>query len=257
MTELEVLGREYFELLGQQQFREEDLDYAVMNNHKPLLDRLAQVSNSGITVFDLHKKAHIYTSYNFLELFGYDLEAIEEQGNDYFNSRVHPDDFLQLLRNGINIMRFYYSLPKDERTDYKFVNEYRVLGSHGQYVRVVEQHQTLELDKQGNIWFALGVIDISPDQSNVQGIQSQLFNYKTGSVIKVSSQTGTNSLNLSKRELQILQLVKEGLLSKEISDRLFISVHTVNTHRQRILEKTGVNNSHEAIAYADRLGLIR
>lgn len=38
--------------------------------------------------------------------------------------------------------------------------------------------------------------------------------------------------------------------------RLFISVHTVNTHRQRILEKLGANNSIEAIAYALQLGLV-
>jgi len=51
-------------------------------------------------------------------------------------------------------------------------------------------------------------------------------------------------------------LVKDGFLSKEISDKLSISTHTVNTHRQRILEKLGVNNSMEAINYAAQLGLI-
>ncbi|WP_235782360.1 response regulator transcription factor [Phocaeicola paurosaccharolyticus] len=46
------------------------------------------------------------------------------------------------------------------------------------------------------------------------------------------------------------------MLSKEISEQLFISVHTVNTHRQRILEKLDVNNSMEAVKYASALGLI-
>jgi DNA-binding CsgD family transcriptional regulator len=50
--------------------------------------------------------------------------------------------------------------------------------------------------------------------------------------------------------------VKERLPSKEITKRLFISIHTVNTHRQWILEKLNVSNSYEAIQYAARLGLL-
>ena len=255
MTELETIGREYYALLGQQRFEEEDLDYSVLNRHTPFLDKLAQVNNSGLTVFDLFQKRHLYTSYNFSELFGYDMTAIREQGNQYFDSRVHPEDYLQLLRNGISIMQFYYSLPKEERAEYKFINEYRVLGHDARYIRVIEQHQALELDKQGNVWLALGMIDISPDQADFQGIKSQLFNYKTGKVASLP-RAQPQETPLSKREAQILQLVKEGLLSKEISEKLFISVHTVNTHRQRILEKLGANNSMEAITYAAKFGLM-
>ncbi|MDR1880928.1 MAG: LuxR C-terminal-related transcriptional regulator, partial [Tannerellaceae bacterium] len=43
---------------------------------------------------------------------------------------------------------------------------------------------------------------------------------------------------------------------KEISNQLCISVHTVNTHRQRILEKLDVDNSLEAVKYASALGLL-
>lgn len=255
MTELETLGTEYYALLGQQRFVEEELDYTIMKQHLPFLDRLAQVNNSGITVFDLFRKTHLYTSYNFADLFGYDLTAIQEQGNQYFDARIHPEDYVQMLRNGINILHFYYGLPKEERVVYKFVNEYRVLGNDASYIRVIEQHQALGLDKQGNVWLALGVIDISPDQSDFQGIKSQIFNYKTGKVVPIQA-ARPQEPSLSKREVEILQLVKEGRLSKEISEKLFISVHTVNTHRQRILEKLGANNSLEAITHAARFGLI-
>ncbi|MDR0368534.1 MAG: LuxR C-terminal-related transcriptional regulator, partial [Bacteroidales bacterium] len=61
---------------------------------------------------------------------------------------------------------------------------------------------------------------------------------------------------LTKREIEILKLVKDGFLSKEISDKLSISLHTVNTHRQRVLEKLRVDNSIEAVMLASKLGLI-
>ena len=51
-------------------------------------------------------------------------------------------------------------------------------------------------------------------------------------------------------------LVAVGLASREIADRLSISVATVNNHRQHILEKTGARNSAEAVRYASGLGLL-
>lgn len=256
MSNLQILGAAYFELLEKQQFDESLLDYALVEQHKPFLKKLAEVNNSGITLFDMYRKEHLYSSFNFTDLFGYDMEAINSQGTSYFDSRVHPDDLLQLMRNGIDVMHFFFSLPHGERAQYKMVNEYRVLGKDNTYVRVIEQHQPLEIDPLGNVWLTLGIIDISPDQEDFQGIKSQVFNYKTGQVVAASN-SASNAPGLSKRELEILQFVKDGLLSKEISNMLSISVHTVNTHRQRILEKLGANNSMEATTFAAKLGLIK
>jgi DNA-binding CsgD family transcriptional regulator len=61
---------------------------------------------------------------------------------------------------------------------------------------------------------------------------------------------------LTAREKEILQLISKGLISKEIADKLYISVNTVNTHRQRILEKLQADNAIEAIKYASRTGII-
>lgn len=253
MNELEILSAEYYHLLGQQQFVENELDYSVLEKLKPSLSQLSNLSNSGITVFDLFKKEHVFASYNFSNILGYDLTEINKGGNEYFNSRVHPEDLLNLLKFGITILKFYYQLPVKYRADYKFVNEYRVKGSKDDYIRVIEQHQSLELDKYGNIWLALSVIDISPNQSDLQQVKSQLYNIKTGELINLNNPNGNT---ISKREKEILSLIKEGLLSKEISNKLSISIHTVNTHRQRILEKFNVSNSHEAINLASRMGLM-
>jgi DNA-binding CsgD family transcriptional regulator/PAS domain-containing protein len=256
-SELQKLGQQYFQLLEELNFEKKELDYSVMNNHEPFLDRLSEVNNSAVTVFDLAKKQHIYASYNFSELFGYDMGEIEKQGNEYFDSRVHPDDLVMLMKNGIEILELYAQLPVKEKTNYKFVTEYRVLGKEDTYIRVIEQHQSLELDKKGNIWLTLGVIDISPDQGEFDSVKYQMYNYKTGEVFKKTLKEEEEKPKLSKRETQVLQLVKDGFLSKEISSKLSISVHTVNTHRQRILQRLGANNSLEAIAYASRFSLVK
>jgi DNA-binding NarL/FixJ family response regulator len=61
---------------------------------------------------------------------------------------------------------------------------------------------------------------------------------------------------LSKRELEIVQLLAEGLTSLEMADKLFISEHTVRTHRKNILKKMNMKNASELVQYATQQGLI-
>lgn len=255
MDELRILEAEYRELLDEQRFIGAELDYSVAERHIRFLQQLSEVGNSGITLFDMNKREHIFTSYNFSNLFGFDLDAAEQSGTSYFNSRVHPADLIDLSKTGNMLLRYMYRMPADERKNYKLINEYRILNNEGKYIRVIEQHQALELDDQGNIWLAIGVIDLSPDQGEFHGVKYQLLNFVTGELV-CPAPAADKSVCLTPREREILHLIKDGFLSKEISDRLSISVHTVNTHRQRILEKLNAGNSMEAVNYAARLGLL-
>ncbi len=256
MSELEQIGQEYFQVISQQVFDVAQLDYTVFDKQIPFLDQMAAIKNSGISVFDFYKKEHIYHSNNMHNLFGYDLDKIEEIGTEYYDSRIHPEDFLSLLKNGLALIKYYFQLPSSERKNFKLQNEYRILNAEDKYIKVIEQQQVLELDTQGNLWLALSVLDISPNQEIINGITSQLVNVKTGETKQLElAKKPTDTIELSKREKQILGYVKEGLLSKEISNNLSISVHTVNTHRQNILKKLGANNSFEAVEYATKLRL--
>ena len=55
---------------------------------------------------------------------------------------------------------------------------------------------------------------------------------------------------LSKREIDVLQLVAKGLANKEVTDKLCISIHTVISHRKNISEKTGVKSASGLTMYA-------
>ncbi len=61
---------------------------------------------------------------------------------------------------------------------------------------------------------------------------------------------------LSQRELEVLQLIARGLSNQQIAEKLFISLHTVKTHAQRINFKLGVERRTQAVAQAKELGLL-
>jgi len=61
---------------------------------------------------------------------------------------------------------------------------------------------------------------------------------------------------LSSRELAVLQLIAQGCSNQEISDQLFISLHTVKTHASHINSKLGVERRTQAVARAQELGLL-
>lgn len=62
--------------------------------------------------------------------------------------------------------------------------------------------------------------------------------------------------DLSKRELEIIKLIAEGLTNAEIAQQLFISPLTVKTHRTNILRKLELPNTASLVSYAKNLGLI-
>ena len=61
---------------------------------------------------------------------------------------------------------------------------------------------------------------------------------------------------ITRREKEVLKLIAEGLTNAEISEKLFISVPTVNTHRKSLLEKFEVKNRAMLLGKVYRMGLL-
>ncbi len=257
MENLESYFTEFTELIGIQQFNSNELNYSILNNHTTQLKLLSELSNSSIFIFDLCRKELVFSSGLYAKL----VDENDKSANgilSFFNHMVHHEDSVTLLKRWINSLKSCYNISPAERKNYKVINDYRMKNSKEEYIRVIDQHQVLELDKQGNIWLSVCFIDISPDQDKYTGVRSTIVNFKTGELVweALNKQKNTENIKLSTREKEILSLIKEGYLSKEIAEKLFLSVHTINTHRQRILEKLKVDTSIEAIKYSSELGLL-
>jgi DNA-binding CsgD family transcriptional regulator len=252
--QLEQLFRKYDELLSSQKFIPQDLDYSILDLHIPFLEKINQLNSSLVTIYDMYKKRHIYTSKSYSPIFSLYVKASEN--TDSTNSEhIHPKDFFKLMEAGVYFLKYGFSLSVEDRHDGKLVNEYRILTEGGKYIKVIEQQMCLKSDIHGNVWLALSIMDISPEQELDSPFRSRLVNTKTSEVFMFPPPNKEKML--SSREQEIIKLISEGLVSKEIADKLFISINTVNTHRQRIIEKLKVTNTAEAVRYASEVGWLK
>ena len=173
----------------------------------------------------------------------YVTEYIETSQELNIENLVHPDDLEVVRRIDKKVWEFLDTLPEEEKLTYKYIYEMRIL-DRGKYVRMIYQMRLLAF-KDDN-FLAIGMIDLAPEQSANTSVRFQIKNCLTDEVVPFTIETATDVL-LTPREREILALAKEGMFSKEISEKLNISIHTVNRHRQNILEKLQVDNIIEAI----------
>jgi len=89
---------------------------------------------------------------------------------------------------------------------------------------------------------------------NAENINSDVAEYVGDILIERSKKIA--DIGLSKREIQIIRLSAEGLTAAQIAERTFLSVHTVNTHRQRIYAKMDVRSVTDMIRKATEMGII-
>lgn len=100
------------------------------------------------------------------------------------------------------------------------------------------------------IWLAL---KLTKPKVETQIIEKEIITKNTNFLI---SEEAINDLGLSKRELEVLQLMADGLSNQEIAERLFVSLNTIKTHSSKVFEKMDVKRRTQAVEKAKRLSLI-
>ncbi len=76
-------------------------------------------------------------------------------------------------------------------------------------------------------------------------------------LINVGAPVESLQIVLTEREKEILNLIASGLTNKQIANKLYISIKTVETHRNRILQKLGVHTTADLVRYAIQSGLFQ
>jgi len=99
------------------------------------------------------------------------------------------------------------------------------------------------------VWLAL---KLARPKVNTIVIEKPVFTDAAFSV----NEAELNKLRISNRELEVLQLMAQGLSNQEIAERLFVSLNTIKTHSSNLFIKMEVERRTQAVEKAKRLGLI-
>lgn len=91
--------------------------------------------------------------------------------------------------------------------------------------------------------------EYGPGQKESEQVECTVLNLRNGEMFSPGVVIMNPVVSLTGREMEILRLIQRGFLSKEIADKLCISIHTVHIHRQNLLRKLGVHNSWRRYAW--------
>lgn len=179
-------------------------------------------------------------------------KALDSIWEEDILDRIHPDDLIMKHLLELRFFHFLKKLPIEERSDFCVVSKMRMRNQSDEYIFV--QHRMFYVSDSpfGNFELALCLYGY-PYERNTSIPVGWIMNSVTGEII--NSEKKESEDILSRREVEILQLIDRGELSKNIADQLSISINTVNRHRQNILEKLRVKNSIEACRMAKLMNL--
>lgn len=214
------------------------------------------IGDSYYFIIDHHSLTFEFVSKEMKDVMGYDLS---EFTIPFMNNKLHPDDRSWFLAIGSGIVDFFSQLPVDKLMKYKVRYDIRMMKKNGEYARILYQGILLEHDKHGRFLRTLSVhSDITYLKQEGKPVLSFIGMDGEPSYLDVASNNIfiESKEDLTNREKQILKLLIEGKLSKEISSILKISKQTVDTHRKNMLHKKKLSNTNELIGKAIRYGWI-
>ena len=244
--------------LLEQPFTERQDEASLLNEYKAVAARYSQMENSIAVLSNLRSnKSYIFYG-GVAEKLGIDIRnsqgEIDSIWEDEIFSRIHPDD---LDGKHLLELQFFHLLKKllpQERCDYHITSKMRMLDNSGEYIYIHHRMFYVSDSSSGSLWLALCLYNYSYDKEDTEVLDRTIANSRTGETIRMKGRECYNILSF--REKEILQLIDQGRMSKEIADVLSISKNTVDRHRQNILEKLRVKNSIEACRIARLMNLL-
>lgn len=207
-------------------------------------------------IIDFYDMSISHISDSLYEMHGFNPE---DTSFDDILGAIHPDDMGFIIKAEDFLTKFFFEkVGREKLMSYKISYSYRARLKNGEYVLFNHQALMLTLDENGGYGKSLNI------HTRIDHLSS-ISNYKI-SLIGLHGEPSYMNINLdgnteepasfSKREIEIIKNISEGLSSAEIADKLFIAESTVKKHRKNILEKSECKNTAQLVKSCILQGLI-
>ncbi|WP_300804490.1 helix-turn-helix transcriptional regulator [uncultured Akkermansia sp.] len=243
-------------LLIEQQFE-------VLTNRELLLESAkawaygyAQITEGVAVISDFHKNvSYIYSGkfgqfFNLPNYFVNDNSAFE----DVIFNRIFKEDLLKRHVFELYFFNFLKNVLPEKKCEYQASCLIRLLNKNNKVLQIIHNMRYLNCLSNGSVW--CGVCTYAPSTQIHEKSEGCIVNISTGETVRKEQYMECSSKLLSKRQTEILALLAKGFGSKQIADKLNISLHTVNRHRQDILSILRVTNTVAAVGIGLRMRLI-
>lgn len=219
---------------------------------KEMAQNFVDLENGIAVLSDLqNNRSYVYSGKlaDELKIFQEDnAQEIESIWEEELFSQLNAEDVLQKHLLELQFFQFIKTIPFEEHKDYCVVSRLRIADNPNQKALLHKMFYFTNANDK-NVELALCLYHF--DFLNSPLHHGMIINTANSSVIH-QTEAG-NTAFLSVREKEILKMVQDGKRSKEIAGLLFISINTVNRHRQNILEKLRVGNMTEACMMASKM----
>lgn len=216
------------------------------------LEELMDINNQFFFLADLLKFKILYTSKRSLDLIGFAPKDFDPQS---FLSKLHPDEFARFFQARAKLIKISEELLSTNKKHLLFSTNFKSLNNERNYTNLLHQALLFYCDVNKSVYILKIHTNIDWYVKNKEGIQHYIgedlsyFNYPTEQLLDKGNL-------FSKREFEIIKLIDQGLSTKEIAQKLFISPYTVNTHRRNIINKTEKSKISEIITELKENGFL-
>lgn len=250
MNTVDILNREFAE----QHFPQETPYTHLLNQYREVASNYARMENAIAVLSDLRTNASYIYYGGFARTLGFGQDKQTDEISSIWEKeildRIHPDDLAGKHLQELCFLHYVKRQPKKRRADYYLASKLRMRTDANKYVQVLHRMFYIPIPSSDSLWLALCLY--TPLMFDIQ-FKCVVIHSLNGYATELEKQN--NAGILSPREKQVLDLIEQGLTSREIADFLSISIHTVSRHRQEILGKLQCKNSIEACRIAKDLNL--
>lgn len=192
------------------------------------------------------------------QVMGFPDYALKEGGAEFTTSRFDVSD--AVVREMMRYQLEFFAENKIQNPDkIRYKTGFTILDSKGNIRYVIQQYRAilcpilgLPLGFYGTVNWIKGLGKETKMFQEIEVLNQETNGWTTTSYCEFYAEIDDDKL-LSKREIEILRLIADGLNSIQISNKLCVSSHTVNTHRKNMLRKTNSQNTAELLAFALRV----
>lgn len=240
------------EKLLQQEFSISDNENIKLKKCREIAQNFVELENGIAVLSDLqHNRSYVYSGKlaDELKIFrDKNIQEIESIWEEELFAKLDSQDVLQKHLLELQFFQLIKTIPFEQHKDYCVVSRLKI-ADHSFQKALLHKMFYFTNANDKNVELALCLYHF--DFLNSPLHHGMIINTANSSIIH-QTEDG-NSAFLSIREKEILKMIQTGKRSKEIAELLFISINTVNRHRQNILEKMRVGNTTEACTMAAKL----